>query len=278
MIDYYVKVSGAMLPHLRARPISLKRYPNGVEADFFFEKNCPVFRPAWFETARLQHSSTGAVTNYCVIDDVASLVFIANLAAIELHTFLSKQPDGDTPTTLVFDLDPGPGRALLECCRLGLKLRRLLDSVGLESFPKTSGGKGLHVYVPLNRPKITFDQTREFAHAVALVMEREYPDEVVSIMTKSRRDKKILVDWSQNHAHKTTACPYSLRAKEHPGVSTPVQWSEVQAAVKKKSAGKLVFSPSDVLKRVDKFGDLFAPVLKLKQRLPSAKALAERSV
>jgi bifunctional non-homologous end joining protein LigD len=266
VIDYYIKISEHLLPHLKNRPITLKRYPDGVDGFFFYEKQCPPHRPKWVKTTDVPKSD-GTDIHYCVMSDLPALVWAANLADLELHTFLHKAPAIGRPNALAFDLDPGAPADILTCAKVGLKLKALFDALGLESFPKTSGSKGLQVYVPLNTP-VTYAKTKAFAHAVAELLARELPDLVVSDMKKSLRKGKVLVDWSQNDDHKTTVNVYSLRAKARPTVSTPVTWKEVAAAFKKKNAKLLIFETTDVLKRVKKHGDFFAPVLTLKQKLP----------
>ena len=265
IIDYYVKASPYLLPHLKNRPITLKRYPNGVEGFFFYERQCPPHRPEWVKTADVPRKEGGEV-HYCVLDSLAALVWAANLADLELHTFQHKAPAFTKPTTVAFDLDPGAPANIVQCCEVALQLRKLLSEWKLECFPKTSGSKGLQIYVPLNTAT-TYEKTKPFAHALAERLERDLPELVVSKMQKSVRGGKVLVDWSQNDAHKTTVCVYSLRAKEHPTVSTPVTWNEIAAAAKKKTP--LVFESEEVLRRLKKMGDLFADVLTLKQKLPT---------
>lgn len=266
VIDYYVRVSPHLLPHLKDRPITLKRYPDGVEGFFFYEKECPSHRPKWIKTADVPRTKGGEI-HYCVMNDLPALVWAANLADLELHTFLHHAPIITRPDWLAFDLDPGPPADIILCCKVGIWLRDMFDKIGLKSFAKTSGSKGLQVFVPLNTA-VTYEKTGAFAHAVAELLEKRNPDTVVSKMQKILRGGKVLVDWSQNHDHKTTVTVYSLRAKEHPTVSTPVNWEEVESALKKKNPKLLTFEAADVLKRVEKQGDLFAPVLKLKQKLP----------
>jgi bifunctional non-homologous end joining protein LigD len=273
VIDYYVHVSPALLPHLKNRPVTLKRYPDGVEGFFFYEKECPSHRPKWIKTADVPRSKGGDI-HYCVMNDLPALVWAANLADLELHTFLHRAPKIDRPDWLAFDLDPGPPADIVLCCKVGLWLRDMFDKLGLKSFAKTSGSKGLQVFVPLNTA-VTYEKTSPFAHAVAELLEKKAPDTVVSKMLKSLRGGKVLVDWSQNNDHKTTVTVYSLRAKEHPTVSTPVTWDEVETALKKKNPKLLTFEAADVLKRVEKHGDLFAPVLQLKQKLPPIEALGQ---
>lgn len=271
VIDYYIRASHDLLPHLKNRPITLKRYPDGVEGFFFYEKRCPPHRPDWVKTTKVTGGKAGEI-NYCMMNDLPALVWAANLADLELHTFLHKAPAISRPTAIAFDLDPGPPADIVLCCRVGLWVKALFDGVGLKSFAKTSGSKGLQVYVPLNTT-VSYDQTKTFAHTLAEVLEREHPDVVVSKMQKSLRVGKVLVDWSQNDEHKTTINVYSLRAKERPTVSTPVTWNEVETALKKKDPDLLSFDSEDVLKRIDELGDLFAPVLQLKQKLPPLKVL-----
>jgi len=272
VIDYYLKIAPTVLPYLKGRPLTLKRYPNGVTGMFFYEKRCPSHRPEWIETIEVWSEGNNEHLNYCAIDNTASLIWVANLASLELHTLLSRGDHIDRPTMMVFDLDPGAPASIIDCCRVGLLMRDLFAELGLQSFPKASGSKGLHFYVPLNTP-VTFDQTKECAHAIARLFERQHPDQVISSMSKSLRAGKVFVDWSQNDSHKTTVCPYSLRARETPTVSTPITWDECKRTLKKGDPGLLHFEAADVLRRVKAKGDLFEPVLKLRQRLPTAKSL-----
>jgi bifunctional non-homologous end joining protein LigD len=267
LIDYYIRVSPVLLPHLKGRPITLKRYPDGVEGAFFYEKKCPAHRPEWVKTAPIWSKTHGEDISYCVADDLPTIVWAANLGDIELHTYLGKASNINRPTTLVFDLDPGPPANILQCCEVGLLLKGKFDRWRMQSFVKTSGSKGLQVYVPLNTP-VTYDQTKPFARSVVEGLAREHPELIVAKMDRSIRRGKVLVDWSQNDYFKTTVCVYSLRAKERPTVSMPVEWEEVEAARKKKDARRLVFLSDEALARAEKHGDLFGPVLKLKQKLP----------
>jgi bifunctional non-homologous end joining protein LigD len=271
VIDYYVRISSVLLPHLKDRPITLKRYPDGVEGFFFYEKKCPDHRPKWVKTTKVAKSEGGQI-NYCVINDLPSLVWAANLADLELHTFLHKAPSIRRPTAIAFDLDPGPPADIVLCCQVGLWLKDLFDALQLDSFAKTSGSKGLQVYVPINSA-VTYEKTKTFSHAIAELLESQSPETVVSKMQKSLRAGKVLVDWSQNDDHKTTVSVYSLRAKDYPTVSTPVTWEEVDAVVRSKKATALRFESKEVLNRVEKMGDLFAPVLSLKQKLPSVSRI-----
>ena len=266
IIDYYIRISPVLLPHLKNRPLTLKRYPNGVDAEFFYEKKCPSHRPAWVDTAKVWSEGNNRDIHYCMCNDLPTLVWAANLADLELHTSLARYPKIQQPTLVVFDLDPGAPANIVQCCQVGVWLREILDEMNLESFPKTSGSKGLQVYVPLNTPT-NYEITKTFAKGIAERLEREHPEMVVSKMAKALRKGKIFVDWSQNDDHKTTVCVYSLRAKDSPTASTPVMWKEVEATLKSKDPAKLVFEWKDTLKRMDKYGDLFDPVLNMKQRL-----------
>jgi bifunctional non-homologous end joining protein LigD len=265
VVDYDVRIAPVLLPHLQGRPLTLKRYPNGVDGQFFYEKQAPSHRPPWVHTERIQMGSKAI--DFVVVDDVRTLVWLANLADLELHTSLSRVEELQHPTTLAFDLDPGAPATVVECCRVALLLQGMFSGLGLESFAKTSGSKGVQVYVPLDG-SADYDATKSFARTVAELLEREEPDLVVSRMTKALRPGKVLVDWSQNDFHKTTVSVYSLRARERPTVSTPVTWEEVRATAERGDAELLVFTAPDVLRRVDEQGDLFAPVLSLAQRLP----------
>jgi bifunctional non-homologous end joining protein LigD len=275
VIDYYVRIAPAMVPHLAGRPLTRKRYPNGVDEEFFYEKNAPLHRPDWVKTAPIWSGRNRRTIHYILADDLATLVWLANLAAIELHPSLSLAKNITCPTMMVFDLDPGPPANIVQCCQVGLWLREIFEHFGLRSFPKTSGSKGLQIYVPLNTPT-NYESTKTFSHALAQLLEHEHPEAVVSDMKKQVRTRKVFVDWSQNDEHKTTVAVYSLRAREHPTVSTPVTWEEVERAGKKKDANLLVFEAKQVVQRVERMGDLFAPVLELKQRLPDLKLSAAK--
>ena len=273
VIDYYIRIAPVLLPHLKDRPLTLKRYPEGVDGMFFYEKSCPKHRPDWVQTAPVWSEGRNDYIQFCLAQDVPTLVWAANLADLELHTSLSLGKDILRPTMLVFDLDPGAPANIVECCQVGLWVRELFGRLDLECFPKTSGSKGLQVYIPLNTPT-SYDETKPFAHAVARFLEDQHPEQIVSDKKKSLRVTKVLVDWSQNDDHKTTVCVYSLRAKERPTVSTPVTWKEVEQCLKKKDPNLLVFETSDTLKRVEKTGDVFADVLTMKQRLPKLNRLS----
>ena len=267
VIDYYIRVASALLPHLKDRPLTMKRYPDGVEGEFFYEKNCPEHRPKWVQTAQVWSESNDRMMNFCLVQDLATLIWAANLADLELHTSLSRKDNDKRPTMMVFDLDPGAPADIVQCCQVGLWVRDLLGQMRLKSFPKTSGSKGLQVYVPLNT-SVTYDEAKDLSGVLAQHLEREDADLVTSNMSKAVRKGKVFVDWSQNDEHKTTICVYSLRAREEPTVSTPVSWNEVENCLKKKNAGLLKFRSDQVLSRVEKLGDLFEAVEKLKQKLP----------
>jgi bifunctional non-homologous end joining protein LigD len=274
VIDYYARIAPALIPHLKDKPLTLKRYPGGVDQQFFFEKNATKHRPDWVKTVPIWSEGNQRNVNYILVNDLPTLIWIANLAAIELHPSLSLATDITCPRMMVFDLDPGPPANIIQCCQVAIWLRAIFDHFKLESFPKTSGSKGLQIYVPLNT-KTSYEETKPFAHALARLLENEHRDLVVSDMKKALRTGKVLVDWSQNDEHKTTISVYSLRARERPTVSTSVTWDEVERTLKKKDPSMLVFESNQVLKRVEKLGDLFAPVLKLKQKLPKLAGIGE---
>ncbi len=264
VIDYYTRIAPVLLPHLRDRPLTLKRYPNGVEGQYFYEKQCPSHRPDWVRSEPVVLRSK--TIQFCVCDDLPTVVWLANLADLELHPSLSKVPEVERPTVMAFDLDPGPPAGIPECCEVALILRDALGRIGLESFAKTSGSKGIQVYVPLNVDAVDYDHgTKRLSQALARHLEGEHPKLIVSTQKKELRKGKVLIDWSQNDEHKTTVSVYSLRARERPTVSTPLDWDEVGAA----NPDELVFEAADVLERVGERGDLFAPVAELKQRLPN---------
>jgi bifunctional non-homologous end joining protein LigD len=267
VIDYYARVSETMVPHLRGRPTTLKRYPDGVEGFNFFEKRSPKHRPDWVKTARVLADRAGEI-DFTLVDNKPTLIWLAQLASLELHPSLSKASHIERPTVLAFDLDPGPPADVIDCCAVAIRLRDLFAEFRMECFPKVSGSKGMQVYVPLNG-QVTYEKVTPFAHAIALLLEKQHPKEVVSKMTKELRKGKVFVDWSQNVKSKTTIAVYSLRARERPTVSTPIEWDEVESALRAKKAERLSFEADAVLKRIDKHGDLFEPVLKLRQRLPA---------
>jgi bifunctional non-homologous end joining protein LigD len=269
MIDYYTRVAPVLLPHLRNRPLTLKRYPEGVDGEMFYEKNCPKHRPPWIETAKVWSGGNNRDMYYCMVQDLASLVWVAQLGTIELHTSLSAYQKLERPQMLVFDLDPGPPATIVECCRVAAWLREWFDERGLKAFAKTSGSKGLQLYVPLNTA-VTYDQTKTISRGLAQKLERERPQHVVHMQRKTLREGKVLIDWSQNDDAKTTVSVYSLRARTRPTVSTPVTWAEVEACFEAGDPSLLVFDSAEVLERIDRHGDLFEPLLKLKQRLPES--------
>jgi bifunctional non-homologous end joining protein LigD len=261
LIDYYGRIAEVMVPHVRDRPITLRRWPNGVDGASFYEKNCPSHRPPWVDSVRM-----GDV-NYCLLNEPAALVWVANLAAIELHPSLATAADLDCPTTVVFDLDPGPPADILTCIRVAQIVRDTLDTLGLRLWPKTSGNKGLQLYLPLNE-QTSYDQTKPFALALARLLEREHGDLIVSVMEKTRRKGKVLIDWSQNTASKTTVAVYSVRAVPRPSVSTPVTWDELEDALVGGDPDALRFEPAQVLDRVTRLGDVHRSVLDTEQEVP----------
>ena len=264
VIDFYVRVAPVLLPHIADRGVTLRRFPDGVDGESFFEKRCPSHRPDWVGTLPGPGDRNGTI-GYCALDSTAALAWSANLAALEIHAPMARGADIDSPTMCVFDLDPGPGTGILECAEVALQIRDVLDRLaGLTCLPKTSGSKGLQVYVPLNAPH-THDHCSGFAQAVAQVLERHHPERITSVMRKDLRPGKVFIDWSQNSRHKTTVAVYSLRARPRPTVSTPVTWAEVEAAA---DGADLAFEATEVLQRVDEHGDLFAPTLDVVQQLP----------
>jgi bifunctional non-homologous end joining protein LigD len=259
VIDYYTRVSPALLPHLRGRPLTLKRYPDGVEGEYFYEKNCPSHAPEWVRKERI-----GGIS-YCICDDLPTLVWAANLADLELHPSLSKADDISRPTLMAFDLDPGDGAGLAECCEVAVILREALAQLGLDCYAKTSGSKGIQVYVPLNSDDVDYrGGTKLISNALARHLATQHPKLIVASQRKDLRAGKVLIDWSQNDEHKTTVCVYSLRARERPTVSTPLAWEEIERG----DPQKLVFEAGDVLERVEEHGDLFGRVAEQEQRLP----------
>jgi bifunctional non-homologous end joining protein LigD len=270
LVAYYAGVAPALLPHLRDRPLTLKRYPDGVQAEYFYEKRSPAHRPDWVQTVPVpSERGGGKPIPYTLCQDLPTLVWLANLADIELHPSLALAGDAGHPTMVAFDLDPGAPAGIVECCEVALELRELFAQLGLSACAKTSGSKGLQVYVPLNGASVGYEQTKPFAHAVAGLLEERHPKLVVSRMARARRQGKVLIDWSQNDAHKTTVSVYSLRATEQPRVSTPVSWDELAACREQRRPELLSFGPEDVLSRIAERGDLFAKILTLQQTLPA---------
>ena len=267
VIAYYASIAEAMLPHIAGRALTFTRWPNGVEAPHFFEKNRPSHAPDFIGEA----DAPGGVRS-SVIDHPAGLVWAGNQAALEIHVPMALAADLDTPTALVFDLDPGAPADLTDCCRVALRIAGVLETVGLESFAKTSGSKGLQLYVPLHQPDLTHEHTSSFALAVGQLLTKQYPDEVLVEMTKAKRPGKVFIDWSQNNRAKTTIGVYSLRARAQPSVSTPITWDEVETAASGERGSGPVFLADDVVERVRRHGDLFAPVASLRQELPAPRS------
>ncbi len=265
VIDYYVRIAPVMLTHVAGRGVTLRRWPDGVDGESFFEKRCPGHRPDWVPAAP-GPGDRGGVIRYCCLEEVAALAWTANLAALEIHAPMARAADIESPTMVVFDLDPGAPATIVECARVALEVRDLLSHVGLLGFPKTSGSKGMQLYVPLNSPH-THEHASSFALAVAQLLEKRRPDGVVSTMAKAVRPGKVFIDWSQNSRHKTTIAPYSLRARERPTVSTPLSWDEVERAAATGWAPQ--FEAGEVLERVAEHGDLFAATATMVQHLPA---------
>jgi bifunctional non-homologous end joining protein LigD len=269
VLDYYARIAPTLLPHIRGRPMTLKRYPDGVAGPHFYDKHC-AGRPDWLATAPMWSEHKREDIEFCRLDDTASLLWSVNYGNLEMHPLLSVFPDLDTPTTLAFDLDPGEPAGPLEAAEIALILRRMLAGVGLESWAKASGSRGVQVYAPLNTA-VSFAQTKAFARTVAEVMTNRMPDRVVARMDKRLRRGKVLVDWSQNERHKSTVAAYSLRARfGRPTVSLPVGWDELEDVVDRRAPEDLLIGPAEALERVEDRGDLFGPVLTRVQRLPSS--------
>jgi bifunctional non-homologous end joining protein LigD len=277
LIDYYAALAPVVLAHLAGRPLTFKRYPDGVEGEYFYEKRCPAHRPEWVQTAAIWSGRLDETIDYCLVEDLPTLIWIANLADLELHTSLSLARDMDTPTALVFDLDPGEAAGLRECARVALWIRELFEAFQRTTLVKTSGLKGMQVYLPLNTP-VSYEQTKSFARAVAELLEKQHPELALSRMTRRLRAGKVLIDWSQNDPHKTTVCVYSPRARERPTISTPLTWEEVERASRSRSTKlELSLDPQALLERVEREGDLFAPLAGLAQTLPELGRGAPRS-
>jgi len=267
VIDYYVRVAPAMLPHVAGRALTLRRYPNGVDGTSFFEKRAPEHRPDWIGSALGPGDRKGGI-HYVLIEEVAALAWVGNMAALEVHAPMARAVDIDAPTMVVFDLDPGPPATIVDCCRVALEIQDVLADLDLQIWPKTSGSKGMQLYLPLNTPH-THEHASSFALAVAQVLENQDPKRVTSVMKKQLRKGKIFVDWSQNSHHKTTIAAYSLRARPTPTVSTPISWDEVQSGA---DGEVLSFTAPEVLERVVDDGDLFAPTATLEQELPTPRS------
>ena len=267
VLEYARRIASFILPHLKDRALTFKRYPEGVEKDFFYEKRCPAHRPDWVKTAEIPQDGAEAMT-VCLVNDVQTLVWVENLASVELHVPLARADSPENPDFMVFDLDPGDGAGIPECSRVALILRDLLSRMGLASYVKTSGKKGLHVYVPLNRRETTFDDTKTFSRAVAGIMQKHYPDLVTAKMAKQERTAKVFINWSQNDASKTMICVYSLRAREKPFVSFPLAWEELENPSGPGGPEGLQVTHAEALSRVEEKGDLFREVLVKEQKLP----------
>ncbi len=267
LLDYYGRMAEFIIPHLKDRALTLKRYPDGVDGEFFFEKRCPAHRPEWARTAEVRLEGKESLTA-CLVNDPATLIWVANLASIELHVPLAGAASQEIPDAMVFDLDPGEPANVLHCARVALILRDLLGRLGLTSFVKTSGKKGLHVYVPLNRQETTFDDTKNFSRAVAVIMEKNYPELVTSRMARENRRGRVFINWSQNDAKKTMVCVYSLRAEERPTVSFPLSWRELEEPAAEGDPAKFQISHAEALSRIGKTGDLFHEMLVKTQKLP----------
>jgi bifunctional non-homologous end joining protein LigD len=267
ILEYYRRISPFILPHLIGRALTLKRYPDGVEEEFFFEKRCPSYRPSWVKTAEIPQKDGERMT-VCLVNDLNTLAWVENLASLELHVPLARADSPETPDSVVFDLDPGDQADILDCARVALIIRELLSPLKLTSYVKTSGQKGLHVYCPLNRKETTFEDTKRFSKVVAEVLQRNYPDLVTAKMAKEQRKKKVFINWSQNDASKTMVCVYSLRAREKPFVSFPLAWGELEQVSKQGDPGMLQVLHSTALDRAEKEGDLFHEVIVKKQKLP----------
>lgn len=267
ILEYYRGIASFILPHLKDRAVTLKRYPDGVEKDFFFEKRCPGHRPEWVRTAEILQDG-GEPMTYCLINDLETLIWVENLASLELHVPLARAGSHQTPDSMVFDLDPGDPANILDCARVALILRDLLSRMGLVSYVKTSGRKGLHVYVPLNNKDTTFEDTKTFSRAVAGIMQKHYPDLVTAKMAKQERKAKIFINWSQNDASKTMICVYSLRAREKPLVSFPLEWRELENLKGQGDPTRLQVVQSEAVSRAERMGDLFQEMLVKEQKLP----------
>lgn len=265
---YYVAIAPELLPHLDGHPLSLHRFPDGVEEEGFWEKRCPEHRPDWVETAEIESESSGKSIRFCLASDQRTLAWLANLATIEIHPYLYRREAPGRPTVMVFDLDPGPPAGITECAGVALDLQHTLSGLSLESFPKLSGSKGIQIYVPVDPAHHRIEDTKRFSHALARVFEQAFPDRVVSRMAKRLRPGKVLIDWSQNDPHKTTVSVYSVRARPEPRVSAPLTWEEVEAAAEGEGLAHRGFTPMQMLDRTREVGDLFSPTLELRQKLP----------
>jgi bifunctional non-homologous end joining protein LigD len=267
ILEYYRRIATFIMPHLKGRALTLKRYPEGVDKAYFFEKRCPSHRPAWAKTMEVRRDD-GEPMTACLVNDLETLIWVENLASLELHVPLARAGSPETPDSMVFDLDPGDGANILDCARVALILRDLLTELRLSGYVKTSGKKGLHVYVPLNRKETTFEDTKKFSKAVAGIMQQHYPDLVTAKMAKQYRKAKVFINWSQNDSSKTMICVYSLRAREKPVVSFPLAWKELENVAGLGDPEKLQVMHSEAVSRTEKQGDLFQEVVTKKQKLP----------
>src|SRR6185312_9114827 len=268
VIEFYASIAPYVLPHIKERPITMKRFPNGVGGAHFYEKDAPSFTPSWIKKFAIPRTGENSMIHYILLNDLPSLVWSANMANLEIHPFLAKAPQIERPTMLVFDLDPGEGADIFSACEAAFHVKDVLDRLNLKSFVKVSGSKGIHLHVPLNT-NVTYEVTQPFAKSIAQLLAREHPNLIVSEMPKTKRRGKVFVDWSQNAEYKSTVAVYSLRAKANrPFVAMPVSWNDLTEAIKKGDAAQLFIEPDLALRRLKKIGDLFAPVLKLKQTLP----------
>jgi bifunctional non-homologous end joining protein LigD len=266
ILEYYRRISRFILPHLEGRALTLKRYPEGVDKEFFFEKRCPSYRPSWVSTAQITRDNSEQMT-VCLVNDLNTLIWVENLASLELHVPLARAESSETPDSVVFDLDPGDGAGIIDCAHVALVLRDLLSQIQLASYVKTSGKKGLHVYVPLNRKETTFEETKKFSKAVAEVLQRNYPNLVTAKMAKGYRNNKVFINWSQNDSSKTMVCVYSLRAREKPIVSFPLAWKELEKLAGQGDPEKFDIIHSQAVSRLEKEGDLFQEIIVRKQTL-----------
>lgn len=269
VIDYYRRIAPVLLPHLRGRVPTLVRAPDGPAGQVFFEKRCPGHRPKWVKTAVMGRYGRHTGFEGCLVDTLPALMWVANLAALELHTYQATVDDLARPTALVVDLDPGEPATIADCARVALDLRDTLDTLGLAAVVKTSGSKGLHLSVPLNTPGVTDDATKGFALALGQLLESRDPKRVTTVMARAHRRGRVFVDWSQNDRAKTTVAPYSLRIRARPLVSTPVSWNEIEAVHDGGDGDALSFEAPDVAQRVAAHGDLYEGNLTLQQELPS---------
>lgn len=267
VIEYYRRIAKFILPHLKDRALTLKRYPEGVAKDFFFEKRCPGHRPEWVKTAEVRRAEEGPMT-VCLVNDLETLIWAGNLASLELHVPLARTVSPETADSIVFDLDPGEQADIMDCAKVALILRDLLSGLRLACYPKTSGKKGLHVYVPLNRKETTFEDTKKFSKAVAAIMQKNYPDLVTAKMAKEFRKARVFINWSQNDPKKTMVCAYSLRAREKPFVSSPLAWQELEKPHGLRGPEYLQVLCSEAVERAERSGDLFTEVLTKQQKLP----------